>query len=191
MFHFKLSTILASCVIACAPALTLQAQSKETAIQCRLGEQCRVSNNIVFTPSIASSKSLELFQVAADSKALVVDLLFESEGIDPAMPYNVLLRFSGDPATSGTLLIIGTERIAPKNLATYSPNDGGSKVKVFPANGPHPLPRMYTNSDSVSWLVTGKGVLAIEFMLTPQQASGQETLIVTVWDKEFRIPLHD
>ena len=191
MLHFKLSTILAACVMACAPALTLQAQSTETTIQCSLGEQCRVSSNIVFTPSMASPKSLELLQVAANSSALVVDLLFESEGIDPAMPYNVLLRFSGEPTTSGTLLLVGTERIAPKTLATYSPDDAGSKVEVFPANGPHPLPRMYTDSDSVSWFVTGKGVLAIEFMLTPQQATGQKTLFVTVWDKAFRIPLNE
>lgn len=191
MLHLRLSAILAVCVIACVPSLALQAQSKETAIQCNLGDRCRVTNNIVFTTSMASSKSLELLQVAADSSALVVDLLFESEGIDPAMPYNVLLRFSGEPATSGTLLLVGNERIAPETLATYSPDKADSKVKVFPANGPHPLPRMYTNSDSVAWFVTGKGVLAIEFMLTPQQTSGPETLLVTVWDKVFRILLHE
>jgi hypothetical protein len=191
MLHFKPSTILVVFVMAYAPALMLQAQSTETAIQCSLGKKCRVTNNIVFTPSMASPKSLELLQVAAGSRALVVDLLFESEGIDPAMPFNVLLRFSGDPATTGTFLLVGTEPIAPKTLATYSPDNPGAKVNVFPAKGPHPLPRMSTNSDSVSWFVTRKGVLAIEFPPTPQQTSGQESLFVTVWDKVFRIPFRE
>lgn len=188
MRYGKLLMLVACGLAAWTAASPPLAQNPEKMIEAKLGERVRVGESLEVTPSIGSRKSIELLGAVAGSGMLVVDLLFEGRVTDhPEMPVLAELRWSNEPTKSGTLLLAGKESIAPDTLAIYSPEQTSPRPQIFSASDPHPLPR--TDADHFGWILSGKGVLAIKFKLTPEQSSATKILLVAVYDKLIRIPV--